>query len=149
LLSLGNSGVTSFFLEPHVDGGEPDVAFLSVAVHELAHVAGFCGEADADLLAAVAGLRAEDAFARYAVALRLFRDFASELPREEYQAALGALPDLAREDLKAMDHAARRYQIETLARAQRKIYDSYLRSQGVKAGVREYSFVVKLLIALE
>jgi hypothetical protein len=148
-LTFGNAGVTSFLLEPHVDGAVTPAAYLSIAAHELSHVAGYAREADADLLAAVAGLRASDAWARYSVALRLFRDFASELPREGYQVALQALPRGARDDLDEMDKVSLKYRVSFLARAQRRMYDSYLRSQGLKEGIREYSFVVKLLIALE
>src|SRR5262249_33647393 len=44
-LAFGNAGVTSFLLEPHVDGGLTPVTFLSTAAHELSHAAGYCGEA--------------------------------------------------------------------------------------------------------
>jgi hypothetical protein len=147
LLVFGTSGtIVPFILEANVDGAEPDVAFLATAAHELAHVAGLAGEDDADLAAAVAGLRADDRLARYATALRLFRKFAADLPREESERAYGALPAGALEDLRRIDEAARRYRVPALARAGRKVYDSYLRSQGRKEGVKEYSRVVGFLV---
>jgi hypothetical protein len=151
LLAFGSAGITvPFFLEPHVDGGETEVSFLAVAVHELAHVAGYCAEADADLAAAFAGLRADDPYARYAVALWLFQDFAGLLPsRDDMTAADASLPELAREDIREARRATARYRIPALARVQGKVYDAYLRSQGLKEGVREYSFIVRMLVAAE
>ncbi|MBI4603163.1 MAG: DUF3810 family protein [Planctomycetes bacterium] len=150
LLCFGTSGVTvPFTLEVHVDGGEPEIAFLAVAAHELAHVAGLCGEADADLAAALAGLEADDPYARYATALGLFRRFAAWLPAAERGAARSALPPRAQEDLEAMEDAARRYTVEGLAAAQHAVYHAYLKSQGVKEGMREYSQLVKLLVRAE
>jgi hypothetical protein len=147
LLAFGTSGtIVPFILEANVDGAEPDVAFLATAAHELAHVAGLAGEDDADLAAAVAGLRAGDRLARYATALRLFRKFSAALPREESDRFHAALPAGAIEDLRRIDEASRRYRVPALARAGRKVYDSYLRSQGRKEGVKEYSRVVGLLV---
>lgn len=150
LLSWGTSGVTvPFFLEPHVDGAEPEAIFLFIAAHELAHVAGYCGEADADLAAAISGLRADHPYARYAVSLLLFGKFIADLPVGERVEAVLKLPPAAREDRQAARSAAARHRIERLARAQDAVYNAYLRSHGVKDGMREYSFVVRLLVAAE
>jgi hypothetical protein len=149
LLAFGFSGVTTLILEPHVDAAEPGPAFLSVAAHELAHCAGFCAEADADLVAAVAGLRASDAHARYSTALHLFRHFTSHLDRAERAKAFDSLPDPARRDMSEMDAVAARYRVAPLANVQTRIYESYLRSQGLQHGMKEYSFIVRLLVAAE
>jgi len=150
LLAWGTTGVTvPWFIEPLVDGGEPDVAYLSVAAHELGHVAGFCAEADADFVAAVAGLRAKDAYARYAVELSLFRRFVALVSLEDRRKAYAALPAAARRDIDESRKAAKRYRRAKLDAIQTGIYDTYLRSQGLEHGVREYSFVVKLLAAAE
>ena len=149
-LAWGTAGVTvPWFIEPLVDGGEPEVAYLAVAAHELGHVAGFCAEADADFVAAVAGLRAEDAYARYAVELSLFRRFAACLSRQERSKYYEKLPAAARADIRKIQEAARRYRVPALDALQTGVYDTYLRSQGLEHGVKEYSFVVKLLAAAE
>ena len=65
LLFFGRSGsILPIFLEAHADGAMHDAWFLRTAAHELAHVAGFSGEADADVVGFLAGLRADDRFAR-------------------------------------------------------------------------------------
>jgi hypothetical protein len=146
LLAFGTSGtIVPFILEANVDGAEPDVAFLATAAHELAHLAGLAGEDDADLAAAVAGLRADDRLARYATALRLLPRFARELERDDRERLYATLPPGALEDMRRVNEAARRYHVPTLARAGRRVYDSYLRSQGREEGVKEYSRVVGLL----
>lgn len=151
LLLLGNtSGVVSpFFLEAHVDGGLPEYKFLAVAAHELAHLAGYGSEADTDFIAAVAGLRATDPYARYSVALNLLESFARLLPEGVRRELLAALPEAAQRDLAETRAVRLRYRAPALQRLQTTLYDGYLRSQGVSAGVADYGRVVTLLLAAE
>ena len=73
LLTFGYAGIASpFTLEANLDGGLTSVSKVAVAAHELTHTAGFAREADTDFLSALAGLRADDPYARYAVALSFF-----------------------------------------------------------------------------
>ena len=149
LIRFGNaSGVMSpFTLEPHVDGALPEVSFLAVGAHELAHVAGYAGEADADFIAALAGLRADDAYARYAVSLRLFNQATAQLPAKKRSDFLEALPPRARQDLEDIYEPFRRYQMSaTLRRLQQKSYDSYLKRAGVEEGIADYSRSIWLLL---
>ncbi|MBI4582926.1 MAG: DUF3810 family protein [Planctomycetes bacterium] len=146
-LAFGTAGMLSpFFLEPHVDPALPEVAALATSAHELAHVAGLSGEADADFAAAAAGLRARDAYARYAVALSLFRSFTAELPPAERRQFLSSLPPAARGDLAEMRRVSERYRVERLVKLQGPVYDIYLKSQGVKHGVKDYSRALQLVI---
>lgn len=148
LLRLGGAaGVMSpWTLEPHVDAALPGFGRLAVGVHELAHVAGFAGEADAELMAALAGFAAEDGYARYAVALRLYLTVLAELPPQERRGRLGALPAQVRADVAAWQAPFVRYRPSApLAALQRRVYDGYLRSQGVSEGVGDYSRAVRLL----
>jgi hypothetical protein len=152
LLILGSaSGVMSpWTLEPHVEGALPDVTYLAVAAHELAHVAGYAGEADADFVAALAGLKADDAFARYAVALRLYQEAVVQLPVDEQKAFNARLPEPARTDWEEALEAYNRYQPPKFIRDfQRRSYDSYLKSQGVTQGIADYSRTISLLLAAQ
>ncbi len=160
LIYLGNAaGVMSpWFLEAHVDSALPPAEFVAVGAHELAHVAGYAGEADADLLGALAGLTADDDFARYAVSLRLFRTLVYQLsyeaPQEQelFEGALpenwqDTLPERALQDWEAAINAYQRYSPpEGYTKAQRKIFNWYLLSQGVNEGIADYSRIVKLLV---
>ena len=147
LLTFGYAGVISpFTLEAHVDGGVTDTTKVSVGAHELAHVAGFAGEADTYLVSTLAGLKADNGFARYAIALGMFDRASAQLPAETRQALIDTLPATAQADYQAIQDAKVRYYRPALARPLSGLYDAYLRSQGVSAGVGDYGRVIKLLV---
>ena len=147
LLTFGSAGLCfPFTLEAYVDGGLPDVAFLAVALHELAHVGGMARESDADLAAYVAGLRSQNPYVRYALSLRLLRSVSRELEPDDRDRIRNTLPDGVRQDLRDIRDAMRRYDSPTLRAAQRRVYDQYLRSQGVDDGLRNYSKGLRLVV---
>jgi Protein of unknown function (DUF3810) len=147
LIALRTSGVVSpLTLEAHVDPGLPEPFFVAVSAHELTHLTGSAGEADTDLIAAISGLRARDPYARYCIALNYFMDVYAELPAKT-QATLGAeLPTVARSDWNAYIAALRRYKLpDAITNVTQGAYSGYLQSQGVAAGIRDYSRIVTLL----
>ena len=147
LLTFGYAGIASpFTLEANLDGGLTSVSKIAVAAHELTHTAGFAREADTDFLSALAGLRADDPYARYAVALSFFAKTAGTLPERTYDALYDSLPEEAKQDLAEMRAASIRYYRPALARPLSSLYDRYLRSQGVEGGVKDYDRVVTLLV---
>ena len=147
LLTFGYAGIASpFTLEANLDGGLTSVSKVAVAAHELTHTAGFAQEADTDFLSALAGLHADDPYARYAVALSFFAKTAGALSEEAYNALYDSLPEEAKRDLAEMREVSLRYYRPALARPLSSLYDRYLRSQGVEAGVKDYDRVVTLLV---
>ncbi len=161
LLYLGNAAgiISPWFLEAHVDNALPPAEFVAVGAHEMAHIAGYAGEADADLLGVIAGLNADDNFTRYAVALRIFRtlvyQLTYQLPQEQQEIFADALPEnwqdnLPEQALQDWQTAVNTYQRysppEDYLRIQQNIFDWYLRSQGVSEGIADYSRTVKLLV---
>lgn len=149
LLANGTSGVcTPYTLEPHVDGALPDTAFVATGAHELGHIAGMCAEDEATLIGFVAGLRADDAYARYAVAVDIYVDLARELTGDARKAAFDALPEVAREDLKKAREASERYRIQWFQKASWRAYNTYLQSQGIAEGVKNYARGISLFVYL-
>ena len=149
LLVNGTAGIcTPFTLEPHVDGGLPDTAYVSTGAHELGHIAGMCAEAEATLIGFVAGMRAEDPYARYAVALDMYLDLVRQLPREQAKEAMKRLPEVVHQDLKNARDAHARYQIRWFENVSKRAYNSYLQSQGIKEGVKNYAYGISLFIYL-
>ncbi len=149
LILLGRaSGVMSpWTLEPHIDGALPSISYVAIGAHELAHVAGYAGEADADFISAIAGLKAKDAYARYAVALRFWQEAYWQLPKEKQAGFLAKLPDSSRQDLNDMLAPYQKYQMPRfIQNLQQQSYNSYLKSQGVKEGIKDYSRTIDLLI---
>ena len=115
--------------------------------HEWAHLAGYAPEADANFVAVRAVMRAGVA-ARYSGWLFLLGETARQAPGEQRRAALTALAAGPRDDLAAIEQRARA-QIDVVQRLGWRVYDGYLRSQGVTEGVRSYSRVVELLVRFE
>lgn len=148
ILSGGASGVVSpWTLEPHIDAALSATDQVAVGAHELAHILGYAGEADADFIGALAGLNALDDFANYATALRLWSSANWQLPADVARANYNRLPEKVKQDYEAMLAPYRRYRLpEPLRNAQRDIYDRYLKTQGVTSGVKDYSRVVDLLV---
>lgn len=147
LLRFGFAGfISPGLLEPHVDAGLPPTAALAVALHELAHAAGFAPEADAEAVGILAGLRCEDPRVRYAAALRLASGLAAALPSERRAAYLTTWPESAVEDAENAAQAAARWRDERLAPVAARAYDAYLRSQGSREGMRDYDRGTALVV---
>lgn len=147
LMAFGIYGVVSpFTLEANVDPALPPPMRLAIRGHELAHLFGYNGEADANLVGFLAGLRADDAFARYAAALSLSRyailgaDFAWQL---QFQMLL---PKRARDDLVELRRSNERHVQPTMAKVSVAMNDGYLKSQGVTLGVYDYDRCFELFV---
>jgi len=148
LLRTGFGGISlPWLLEPHVDRGLPPAARLAVATHELAHAAGWAREADTDALALLAGIACDHAWVRYANALAGMQAVRVSLlvlvdpngvERARVDATLAALPAAARADRAALAEAVDRWYRPAFAQRVTTVYDAYLRSQGVDAGVADY-----------
>jgi len=140
LVLFGAYGVNSpFFMEPHVDGALPSHAIVSTGAHELAHVAGFSGEADATLAGLLAGLRADHPFARYASALAAYANLCAELGPDDQRARFEALPAEALNDLRTEAEVYQRYTRDVTQSVFQPMYHSYLVTQGVSEGIEDYS----------
>lgn len=145
------TGVTvPWTLEAYIDRALPYPVALATALHEAAHVAGYAGEAEADFMAALAGLTAENASVRYGAALVLFLRVGQALPPERYEALFKALPARTRADITAYSRAYTRYLApDFVTPLQTYFYDRYLRTQRVRAGIADYDRVVVLLLAAQ
>ena len=150
LLFLGQAtGITSpWTLEAHIDGALPSAYALATALHEMTHLCGYGSEAETDFVAGIAGLTATDRYTRYSVALVLSARVARNLPPNAYRVRFAALPEQAKDDLRAFSDAYTRFRPPQIAAyVQTKLYDSYLKTQGVGVGVADYDRVVDLLVA--
>lgn len=134
-------------IEPFADGAYDDIRFIQVAAHELAHVAGYNRESEATLIGYLAGLRADNALGRYAVALGIYMDLIGRIRNKDaYKAAWEALPERAREDVRIGREIGERYRIKIrfLQQAGYHVYDTYLKSQGIEDGMANYSVGLRL-----
>ncbi len=147
LLFNSTSGICSpFTLEANVDGAIPDTGFVYVAAHELAHTAGINREGEATLYGQIAGLRSDDAYARYCIALDAYTDLARDLGKEGYTAAMARLPESSREELKRIREVSSSYNVKWFSQQSWKVYNKYLQSQGIQEGIKNYSASTKLFV---
>jgi hypothetical protein len=157
LLVGGFGGVVGPWLrEPHVDGGLPPVAALATGLHELAHTAGWAGEAQTDALATLAGLVCDADEVRFAAAvhgLGLIRNDLRRVTagdpasRAELDARVAGLPLSVSRATAAARSAAERYAWPAAEALAATTYDAYLRSQGVEAGLADYGRASVLITA--
>lgn len=147
LMATGTYGVCyPWTLEANVDPALPLPIRLAISGHELAHVLGYCGEADANLVSFVAGLRADDALARYGTALSMLR-YAMAGPSVEDNAWFKAnLPQRARDDLQALRKSNDTHIVKVASRVASKLNNTYLKVQGVKLGVEDYERGFRLFV---
>lgn len=114
--------------------------------HEWAHLSGAAPEADANFVAwLVTQAPGTWVHTQYSGWLFLLSETAAQVPAEARRTALAALGDGPRHDLADI---ARRQQsrVDLVERVGWRVYDSYLKSQGVGEGVRSYSRVVELIV---
>lgn len=153
LLSLyfreaGIDGVTDpFFLEIVINPDVLPVERPEVLAHEWAHLAGFADEAEANFIAWLTCIRG-DAVAQYSGWLSLYRHLAAGLPLDDRRALFASLAEGPRADFRAM---AARYArgSEIVQRAQRGVYDAYLRANRVDEGIARYNAVARLVLGSE
>ena len=146
-LATGIYGVCyPFTLEANVDPALPLPMRIAISGHELAHVLGYCGEADANLVSFVAGLRAEDPLARYSTALSMLRYAMAGPDLSDNWWLRVSLPKRARDDLQALSVSNRKHRVEIASKVATKLNDTYLKTQGVKLGTEDYERGFRLFV---
>lgn len=152
LMVFGVSGIFwPFTQEPHVDPALDPLDLAFVTVHELAHVAGFAGEDEANFVAWLACTRSREPYLRYAGHVRALDYLAVAAARSGGARLYGEIMQLAgpdvRKDLARRRARWQRYESPRLSRLRRGVYDTMLKSQGVASGIRSYGEMIDLILA--
>jgi hypothetical protein len=120
-----------------------------VTAHEMVHAYGITDEGAANFLGFLACASSDDPRVRYSGLLSywgyVFPELA-RLSRDDARTLAARLPEGARADLRAAYENWQRYQGPVRAAAE-AVYERYLRSQGVKEGLRSYDRFVSLVVA--
>ncbi len=117
-----------------------------VLAHEWAHLSGYAVEADANFIAwLVTQELGVSPLTAYSGWLFVVSEAARQVPAATRRTSLAALASGPRQDLADI---ARRMasRVDLVERVGWRVYDSYLRSQGVDDGVRSYSRVIALIV---
>lgn len=145
LTRAGVSGVTDpVFLETLVASNLLPFELPAVIAHEWGHLAGLARESDASFFGLLVCLHGSDA-AQYSAWLDIFVRTFGARDEEGRRAALARLPDEVRADLRAMAERSKRDRVQAVSLLAWRTYDTYLRSQRVDSGVRNYGEVVRLV----
>ncbi|MFO0982527.1 MAG: DUF3810 family protein [Planctomycetota bacterium] len=147
LAITGTTGITSPWLhEAQIDPALLPLEAPFVMAHELAHVAGYASEAEANLIGYLACWRTGAPAAQYSALLALLPSAVASVPDDLKATAVRELDPRVRDDLHRIAARARQDQSALLAAASRTLYDAYLKQQGVPEGVHDYARVITLLL---
>lgn len=132
--------------EGHIDPGLHPVQWPYVMAHELSHGYGFGDEGTCNFWAYLACLHSGNPAIEYSGRLGYWRYLASAYRKydpEFFQQARDQLPPGIINDLKAISEAMNRYP-DLIPNLQYRVYDAYLKSQGISEGMLNYNRVLVL-----
>lgn len=135
--------------EGNVDPGLHPIHFTSVMAHEMAHGYGFADEGTCNFLAFVCHTNDQNPWIAYAATLGYWRYLASNVRRVSpsfFNEKLSELPIGLTKDLIDIQNYSNRYE-DWMPNLQYKIYDAYLKGQGIKEGMLNYNKVIGLVLA--
>jgi len=116
-----------------------------VVAHEWGHLAGYADESEANFFAWLVCLRGA-AGDQYSAWISLYGTIVSSLASETRDDVVKQLEAGPRSDLRAMDERIVRQVNPAASRAGYAIYDRFLKANRVRAGIRSYNEVVRLIL---
>jgi len=150
LLRISTAGVyIPFAVEGHIDPGLHPLSWPATMAHEMAHGYGFTDEGTCNFIGYHVCVNSEDAYLRYSGWLMYFRYLYSNARRadaEQFDDFKSGMSKDIYEDLVEMDEYSRRYP-DIMPKVRDAVYDSYLKSHGVKEGLMSYSRMILLVDA--
>ncbi len=151
LLHLETSGIyLPFVFEGHVDNGLYFIQHPFTACHEMAHGYGFTEEADCNFLAYVACVDSEKIELKYSAEIAYWRYLARnarQVNKQRYTEEIrSCLSELVVDDLNQIYKNIESYP-PFLGKYRDKMYDLYLKSNGVKDGIMNYSQFILMVEA--
>jgi hypothetical protein len=150
MMRFQSSGVyIPYFGEGYAAGSILSCERPMTMAHEMAHGYGLTDEGDANFLGFLACAASDDPFIRYSGFLSYWGYAAGDLSRAapgEFRSLWSGLPAGMKADIQAVRESWSRYR-GAIARVSGRIYERYLRSQGVREGMRSYDRFVNLVAA--
>lgn len=142
----GVSGMTDpFFLETLAATNLLPVEQPAVIAHEWAHLAGLARESEASFVGWLACIHSDE-WAQYSGWLDLFLRVVGSLDANQRRLVMVSLPSRVIRDIELMRQRNERDQIRMVSLVAWRTYDSYLKTNRVASGVRNYNEVVRLVL---
>jgi hypothetical protein len=150
LLRFATAGVyLPFTGEGHVDAGLHHLQLPFVLAHEMSHGYGHGDEGTCNFLAYLACIQSNDDYLKYIGHLYYWRYVASEyrsMAPEAFEQFKKAMPAGIRADVRAINEEMDKYP-DILPTLRDAAYNTYLHSQGIPEGIKNYDRVVMLVAA--
>jgi len=135
--------------EGNIDPGLHPLQFTSVMAHEMAHGYGFADEGTCNFLAYICHHNDKNSWIAYSTTLGYWRYLASNVRRLSpsfFDRKINEIPTGLKLDLLEMQNFSNKYE-DWMPQLQYKIYDAYLKGQGIKEGMLNYNKVIGLVLA--
>ncbi len=147
--SIGVSGIYNPFTgEANVNMDPPDFLLPATVCHEMAHQSGIAPEDEANYIAYIVCSRHPDPFFQYSGNILAMRYAMSALRRIDptsYTKLWEKISDGIKSDLELNRKYWQQFQ-NPFEKYSDKVYDSYLKANSQKAGIRSYGLMVRLLL---
>jgi uncharacterized protein DUF3810 len=134
-----------FFLETLANQGLLPFERPFVIAHEWGHLAGYADESEANFFAWLVCMRG-GAREQYSTWISLYGTIVSAEPADDRAAVVERLEPGPRSDLRAIAERISRQVNPRASRAGYAVYDRFLKANRVRAGIRSYSEVLRLLL---
>jgi hypothetical protein len=148
LLRISTAGVyIPFVCEGHIDKGLHPIQWPFTMAHEMAHGYGITDEGECNFLGFVTCMNADHPLIRYSAYLSYYRYLINNLRRadnEKYKSLISGINPGVRNDINAIVEQLSKYP-DIIPEFRDLVYDSYLKSHGVKDGLASYSTIIKLI----
>lgn len=149
LLRISTAGVyIPFVFEGHIDAGLHPIQYPFTMAHEMSHGYGIADEGTCNFTGFLACMESDNKMIQYSALMSLWRYMSNNLRRNApslYSDMVKQLDDDVRIDLIAVMDEMDKYP-DILPEVRDVVYDTYLKTHGVKGGMNSYSTVVKLMM---
>lgn len=144
------TGVYSFFTgEANLNVNFPDYTLPFTAAHEMAHQRGIAREDEANFVAFLVCISADDPYIRYSGYLNMYEYVSSALSSADYESFCRVSAHLNTEvkgEITAYNQFFKAYADSTSSKVSGTVNDTFLQSQGTP-GTKSYGMVVDLAVA--
>jgi len=149
LLRISTAGVyIPFVFEGHIDAGLHPIQYPFIMAHEMSHGYGLADEGTCNFTGFLACMQSDHPMIQYSALMSTWRYMAGNLRRGAptlYDKMIRQMDRNVRRDLIAIMDEMDKYP-DILPEVRDAVYDTYLKSHGVKEGMSNYSTVVRLVM---
>ncbi|MBQ5801031.1 MAG: DUF3810 domain-containing protein, partial [Clostridia bacterium] len=143
-------GIYTFFTgEANINMSYPDYTTVFTAAHEMSHQRGIARENEANFLAFIVCINADDDYIRYAGYVNMLEYVLNAIATSDYDLYFDIMMSLSkpiREELSAYSEVYRKYDDTPVGEISQTLNDTYLKIQGTEGRV-SYGMVVDLAVS--